>query len=266
MSIKDTLKAFTTSSAAVLTVAGSLVATEAQAQQREPIPYVGRNEPKSCRDYRSEVAKVDRSFEQGANRVVGGLVGGLLGRGNTGSAVGGGAGYIVGGVVSNAQRNARLNQLYNQCQSDLAYQAEGICTNTVNQTSKGRVVDGRVVGRSEGTVTERQNCERSAISHPQGGNMAGDLSGRGADVEPSVTPRSGRSGSNVSSRGESSFGQHDGSRRSGSARDRMTQPATGASAGAGETCSPITLEGKGEALLCRGRDGKSRVVELAPGM
>lgn len=257
MSIRDSLKSFTTSAAAAVVVAGALTATEAQAQRREPIPYVGRNEPPSCRDYRREQSRVERGFEQGANRVVGSVLGGLLGRGgNTGTAIGGGAGYIAGGVVSNVQREARLKQLYNQCLSDIDYQAQGVCTNQVTQNSQARTVDGRLVGRSEGRVTETQRCEQSMVPYPQGGNMAGDLNGRTAAPVEGAAVR----GSAGARSATPSSGEYDGSRRGGSARDRMSA-ATGAS---GETCSPVTIEGKGDALLCRGTDGKSRIVELAP--
>lgn len=198
MSIASLFKSKASSTAAAALLSSVLAGCSTVPSHHEPIPYVGRGEPQSCRAYRTEQAKVNRNFERATNTIIGGIIGSAVGQNNAERRIAQGIGAAAGGGVSNLQQQQRLDILYNQCQSDIATLNAGICRDDVRSTSSGRLVNGRLVGNSEGTVRESQNCQRTGSPFPAGGNMPSNLSpggtygGAAQPVAPAATTTTGQ--------------------------------------------------------------------------
>lgn len=178
MSILGIFRSKASSTAAAAVLSSVLVGCATVPSDHKPIPYVGKDEPKSCTNYRREIAKTDNNFQRGTNVLIGGLIGSAVGQNNAENRIATGIGAIAGAGVSNAQQQERTDRLYYQCLSDIETLKTGFCAQSVQQTSRGTIINGQRQGDSRGTANERENCTRvGGTPFPTGGNMARDLGG-----------------------------------------------------------------------------------------
>lgn len=226
MSIKTNLvNSVAAFSVAVTTAFTSVAFVEPAEAQTVAIPR-----PQSCQqaDYeRQRIARQDDYATQRSGRDVGSVIrnGSRRGEIDLGQIAGAiGAGVAEREVNRALRDNSHLRNLEQRCYEETQRLREGICSGRVTQNSSGTIVNGVRVGPSVGRVTESQNCVRTDIPHPSGSNMARDLNGASAYPGQGTSP-------NGYYQGEAPRGAapvYDGSRRSGSARDRMggSQPSS----------------------------------------
>ena len=227
MSIKKNLA----NSVAALSVAMTTAFTSATFEEPAQAQTVSIPTPQSCRQLDNErmrMAREDNYAAQRSARDTGNVIRNGARRG--GIDLGDIAGAIGGGLVErqlnrSLRDNTYVRDLEYRCEMEKQQLRDGFCTGRVNQNSSGTIVNGIPVGPSVGRVTESQSCVRTDIPHPTGGNMARDLNGAPAYSQQGAAadrynqgqaPRGSYQAPPVNN------GSYDGSRRSGSAFDRMS--------------------------------------------
>jgi uncharacterized protein YcfJ len=226
MSIKKNLA----NSVAALSVAVTTAFTSASFVEPAQAQTISIPTPQSCRlldNERQRIAREDnyaaqRSARDTGNAIRNGARRGDIDLGNIAGAIGGG---LIERELSRGLRdNTYVRDLEYRCESEKQQLRDGYCTGRVSQNSSGTIVNGIPVGPSVGRVTESQNCVRTDIPHPSGGNMARDLNGASAYPQQGAAPNGYYQGQppRGSYAPPVNNGGYDGSRRSGSARDRMS--------------------------------------------